>query len=346
MKTEQQEDPFPDDSDWQPGVSVIEIKKKKGKTGKTVGRRTVGKSRCKVCKKVVKKINMHMKTTHPEVKFEEQPKKKRGRKPNLKKFQCSSCDFNANSKNKVIEHAFIEHEEPLTCSECSLMFENVLLFQKHARTHAIPCEICGKHVMEAGMKRHMDYIHSDTADMEPCQVCGKILRKAQLKGHMAKVHTDKILSCPQCPHTSKSSYDLKRHIDRKHTEAKLVNCPWCGRATKEFERHLRNNKCNIPETERTIKVVYACEHCGKEFKTQASLLKHFKTVHEKVKDFHCDQCNYKTTTSYNLRVHVKRVHERRPLKDICPHCDKAVVQLDYHIETYHGELIAYEMKSV
>ena len=60
-----------------------------------------------------------------------------------------------------------------------------------------------------------------------------------------------------------------------------------------------------------------------------------KAIHEKIKDFHCSLCDYKTYAKSNLYIHVKRMHEGRQLKESCPHCDKLVVHLEYHIRTYH-----------
>ena len=347
VKKEEDYDQHMDDYEWKPNINVITFKKK-GKVKRLgKGGKLLGKSSCPVCNKVVKKLSIHMQSAHPDVKPEDEPDtaSKRGRKRASVFYQCQSCDFEVKTEKKLREHMFTEHDIPFSCEECNLIFDSLEQYVKHLRTHTLSCEICNKNVMD--MKRHMENMHTEEGDkMEPCHVCGKILRIRQMKGHISKVHADKLYPCSICPHTSKTNHDLQKHIKRKHTEANPVNCPWCGRLTKDLDRHLRNNKCNVPESERTINVVYACEHCGKEVKSQASLLNHFRIVHEKIKNHECDQCNYKASTNYNLRIHQKRIHEKRPLKEMCPHCDKSFVNLDYHIETYHGELVGYEMKNV
>ena len=56
--------------------------------------------------------------------------------------------------------------------------------------------------------------------------------------------------------------NLKRHIERMHEDAVRQCCPWCGGKTKDLERHLKSNECNVPEEERTKKVKQKCEICG------------------------------------------------------------------------------------
>ena len=47
-----------------------------------------------------------------------------------------------------------------------------------------------------------------------------------------------------------------------HEDAVRQCCPWCGGKTKDLERHLKSNECNVPEEERTKKVKQKCEICG------------------------------------------------------------------------------------
>ena len=53
------------------------------------------------------------------------------------------------------------------------------------------------------------------------------------------------------------------------------------------------------------------------------------------KKFHCDQSEYKSYSKHNLFLHIKRVHEKKPLKEICPECNKGCVKLEWHMQTYH-----------
>ena len=350
------------DPEYKP--KTIKFQKKNGKKGVRKTKKASGK--CKVCKKVVKKLESHVKNVHSDkaypcsdcdyvgkmaydtkkhvIRMHDGEKKKTIRKPrtsSMKVFQCKDCDFSCALEKKLKEHEFSKHGKPLDCESCHVSFQDVESYTKHVRNHTVTCNVCGKSILEIGIQRHMEYMHGETSEkFEVCSICGLSLKASGMNQHIKKVHNYNMHSCPHCQYIAKTSYDLNRHIKRKHEEANVVNCPWCGRLTKDLDRHLKNNQCNIPEHERTNNnPQYACEHCNKTFKKEVALVRHFKIVHEKIKDFQCDQCNYKTSTGFNLRIHVKRVHERKPLKEMCPHCDKAFIQLDWHIQTYHGELV-------
>jgi len=349
-----------DDKEWKPSAACIKFTKKK-LVKKKVGPKK--KTRCPVCDKVVKKLDLHMKSVHPgkpvpcseceyvaksayQLKKHKErlhgkvPKKRKVRDPNVKVFNCDLCDFNARLDVKLKVHQFEKHKKPLICHDCNMTFTQVDLFTQHIKQHRTTCTICGKSVIN--IQNHMYHMHGEeSTKMEVCAHCGVSIKARAMSGHLKKVHGTKVFPCPHCQYAAKTSHDLKRHVGRKHTEANVVNCPWCGRMTKDLERHLKNNLCNIPEEEKqklNVKM-YVCNSCPKQFKTEASLLNHFKIVHEKVKDFECSLCTYKTSTNYNLKLHVKRVHEKKPLKEMCPHCENSYLNLDWHIETYHGELL-------
>ena len=363
---------FKDDGDpeYKPNKpTLINISKKMKKKGIKKG-----PGKCPRCLKHVKKLHTHMITVHGEKTFpcpqcdyvgkipqalknhirrihcagEEGEEKKVAKKRKVraqtnKVFKCSNCDFTCGQDKKIKEHEYEAHGTAPECQECNVVCDTIEDYLKHVKSHTVTCDVCGKALLKEGIDRHMETMHgAESEKMEVCSICGLSIKALSLPGHIKKVHTFKMYPCPSCSYQAKTDYDLRRHVKRKHEESNVVNCPWCGRLSKDLERHLKANQCNIPEHERTIdEPKFACEHCNKMFKKEAALLRHFRIVHEKIKDFQCDQCQYKTSTAFNLRIHVKRVHERKPLKEMCPHCDKAFIQLDWHIETYHGELVTH-----
>ena len=182
---------------------------------------------------------------------------------------------------------------------------------------------------------------------EVCPHCGKSIQSQNLSNHIKYVHDRdfKWVQCPNCEHMAKTQCDLKRHISAKHTESNPVNCPWCGGYTKHLERHLKMHQCNVPESERVIKERSKCPLCEKTFHKVEAMKSHIQSIHEKIKNFQCDQCDFKTYNKSNLYGHVKRVHEGRSYKEQCPHCPKIVVNLEYHIETYHQGHIGHKGKA-
>jgi len=357
-----------DDKEWNP--KKINITRKKGRKK---GKKGSSKTNCPICNKAVKNKELHMKNVHSE---ESHPcsecdyigksayyTKKHaervhsntsspGRKINRKKktnnvLRCGQCEFSCAKDTALQEHQFTAHGQILTCEPCNMNFDDLETYSFHIKKHTVACDICGKSIQESGIQKHMDLMHGELSEQfEVCPECGISIKTASIAAHIKKVHTSNLKACTFCDYSAKTEYDLNRHIKRKHTESTVVNCPWCGRLTKDLDRHLRNNQCNIPEHERTNTTKFECDQCGKQFRQQKTLINHFRAVHEKIKDFKCDQCSYRTTTNFNLKIHVRRVHERKPLKEMCPHCDKAFMNIEWHINTYHGELLANAVKAV
>ena len=169
-----------------------------------------------------------------------------------------------------------------------------------------------------------------------CPTCGASV--LSLKDHIARVHNRVgFRKCDYCDYEFPPG-DMKRHVASAHTESVTHHCPWCGRFTKDLPRHLKRQQCNVPEDERIQVEKETCTICGKILANKHSLNKHMQQ-HDPTKVKHCDQCEYKTTNNFNLVAHIKRVHEGRPLKEQCPHCNKTVISIEWHIKTYHGGIV-------
>ena len=262
-------------------------------------------------------------------------------------LRCDVCaDFKTNSQKSLDRHMFEKHEQTM-CSICGMNFSKFKLFYYHSLTHKDPevCSECGQEFKTpALLKKHITQIHSNLP-REMCPYCGKAFcGKASLQGHIDRIHEKnfKPFPCQHCDYIAKNKAELEYHVERRHGESNPVSCPWCGRFVKRLDKHLQRNKCNIPESEREEKPKLQCPLCPKTIgghEPERALKRHIRSIHEQVKDIHCDQCDYKTYSKCNLYVHVKRMHEGRSYKEQCPHCPKIVVNLEFHIETYHGNLI-------
>ena len=240
-----------------------------------------------------------------------------------------------------------------TCPHCGKSYTAKTCLKKHLKhfeangecVRRVTCSQCGKILKgETSLKSHIRTYHEEKEkEWEDCVECGKRLQRVSMKHHIFVQHSDAFVpfQCQHCEYPAKSKAELKRHIKIKHEEANPVNCPWCGNYVKCLERHLRRTECNIPENERKEVKTTSCDICLKKFTSKCtsninlSLEKHKKTVHEKIKDVHCERCDYKTYTKNNLYVHVKRMHEGRPYREQCPKCPKMVVNIEWHIRTYH-----------
>ena len=116
--------------------------------------------------------------------------------------------------------------------------------------------------------------------------------------------TLRLLSSVSHPIPSNINRKPKNMKPEKPTNPNPLNCPWCGRLTKDLTRHLKENQCNVPEEERIAKPKVKCKYCDKEFRTQGKVKIHINKVHE-LKLIYCDQCDYKTDLAGNLRLHVQ-----------------------------------------
>ena len=260
---------------------------------------------------------------------------------------CDTCEnFMTTSKKNYEKHLFEKHEQTM-CEVCGLNSTDFSSFYKHALTHKAAtyhCKDCGESFKtEATLNMHVGQLHISDSDesKEVCPFCGKFYSKMYIKTHILHNHMKtKTLTCPQCDFIGNDPTNLKRHIKQRH-EYGGDKCQWCGKHVKDMEQHLQRTQCNIPESERSDKIVVKCDTCLKEFTGRnirdinSKLKRHIQRIHEQVRNVHCDQCSYTTYCKSNLYVHVKRMHEGRPYKEQCPHCPKVVVNLEWHLKTYH-----------
>ena len=63
---------------------------------------------------------------------------------------------------------------------------------------------------------------------------------------------------------------------------------------------------------------FKCQQCNYTFSFNSRLIKHIRTVHDKIRDFHCSHCEYTCSIYGNLERHIKTVHYK--IKDF--QCDK------------------------
>ena len=287
---------------------------------------------CEFVGNLSREIKRHIKQMHPKV---VRRLKRYGKK---EKLGCDYCGFFTYWEESLKQHEIEMHGKTIVCSTCNDLFDDPKSYSAHFETNRISCHECGTSIMEKGFARHLKYMHGDgPITMEKCSICGKILKASQLNGHIKKVHGEKV-ACSHCDYRAGSKHDMERHIRRRHGSAAVANCQWCGRLTKDLDRHLKMNQCNVPKHERNNlpEVLCVFVNCGKNFKNDRDMKRHIEVVHDKKRPFGCGDCAYTASTRFNLQIHVKRVHERKPIKDTCPFCNKPCIGLDWHIRTYHA----------
>ena len=260
-------------------------------------------------------INIKRSVLEAENKPKTNVKKKKSERKisvNPKEMRCDACQFVTKYERKFEKHCFENHEQTM-CSDCGLTFTEFGLYRKHILSHRepIPCPHCPRQFRTVeSLQKHVRYNHDNSSprkvkEKEMCPTCGKYVQSLNI--HMKAVHQA------------------------------LVPCPYCGKSVKKLKSHIENTQCNLPEDQRTIEMAQ-CPFCSKQIK-KSKLKAHIRIMHEEKDKYQCGQCGYKTGHKFNLDQHVKK-HEGKPLKEICPSCNKECVSLAWHIRTYHTSIIS------
>jgi len=266
-------------------------------------------------------------------------KRKKGRPKKDRKLAlfCDQCKFNKGfrTKNAQQKHMLKFHQLTVHCESCNQSYSNYENFQEHIKTHVIECSNCNKKFSSfRKLKIHINNVHGEKS---PCPHCGIFVKNVNI--HIYNKHADRELkACPVCDYTTTSTSIVNRHYRRKHTEMNVTNCGFCGALTKDLNHHLQMAQCNKKKDE---KITYQCDDCEKKFTMEASLAKHRRGIHLKIKDKICPHCSYCTYSGSNLKLHVNRVHlGNRPRKETCEYCNRNSFNIQYHLKLYHAEKCA------
>ena len=238
------------------------------------------------------------------------------------------------------------------CSECNIRFSFEITLKKHLdRSHKgsenlnrkIKCKVCLKMFSTYfSLKFHRAQAHADYTSKvlymrgvpNNCDMCGLTVR--YLEDHMENIHINPDRNkkiCPKCDFVGRPG-TLKQHLENKHTADKIKTCPFCAEVFKNVEGHLERTNCGRKPEDFHKKV--PCPQCDKLMASKDILGRHIKYMHHKVKDNQCDQCDYKSNIAGNLRLHINKRHSGGSVKkQPCPHCNKSIGNLSYHIEIYH-----------
>ena len=226
-----------------------------------------------------------------------------------RRFQKDKLKINLQSNNKL---GLNDYNEPPKGKYYKLVEKTAITQEDPLKCQFCPGRFYTRDHLQKHEQNHEKNLENNyEEEREKCQKCGKnVIRK-----------------------------DMHRHL--KFVHGPPISCPWCGVISKHLRRHLRRNKCDIPEDQRTKEDTFPCHICSKMIR-KTKIKSHVNLVHGN-KRFECDKCDYKSYSNHNLYLHVKRVHEQKSLKEICPECNKECVSLDWHIKTYHTSVSHVEL---
>lgn len=201
-----------------------------------------------------------------------------------------------------------------TCNLCGLQLNSKCLLKKHEKRHEdlnkYKCLICKQsYASECAFKLHLKKHRKDNRCYK-CVYCNIKFKTVQnCRSHMM-THLKQLIKTRTEP------------LDKNKT---LNRIPIILKTTHEHET-LRTKTCfikNTKESERTqdksVDFKHKCCECGKSFRYQAWLKKHFNYTHSTVSNYECLECLRKFRTKQSLEVHMA-IHKKDRNKFNCQVC--------------------------
>ena len=173
-------------------------------------------SPCKVCGKLVKHLNSHMKI-HSKGKT----------------FDCETCSQKFCTLATMKRHTSMVHLQikPYSCKVCSKSFALKFQLKDHEEMHngELPCEQCDKTFPSTNyLKSHIRNKHMPKVLMTParCEICKKTLYDAKtLTRHNRLLHsTKRPFSCKFCPRSYALRSMMNSHVRATHTRENSLKC--------------------------------------------------------------------------------------------------------------------------
>ena len=237
------------------------------------------------------------------------------------RWECNLCHYRTIKKSLLLQHCKTAHTN-MKEFKCDL------------------CEYSTNH--KRGLIRHNKAVHLNIKEYK-CQQCTKeFTQKSHMSLHIRTVHEGlKEFQCDKCSFESNRRDKLERHKKEVHGETKTHACEDCAFSTSipgNLIKHIKlvhRNKCDQCNLNFTRKYnmtyhmmtvhnngqIYKCDSC--EFITKMGypyLVRHKRTVHQKIKDHVCD-CGFSTGKKSNLLRHNWTVHKKEASKIKCDLCD-------------------------
>ncbi|XP_054720815.1 uncharacterized protein LOC129230441 [Uloborus diversus] len=208
--------------------------------------------KCKICQKSFsseEEIIEHFKTKHP-------------------RCICSECNYMAELPYVIKRHFYRHINNGCFCKICGKKYKDHYILKMHMKmVHfppevLFPCEKCDKKFSrKAHLKRHLrihepikpykcpfcEYKGCEKSDItkhlliheapkHKCEVCGKCFRHLKNKELHLKRHSgQRDYKCGVCDFYGYTFTDIRKHIERRHSDAKLFTCTQCGQAYKTGE---------------------------------------------------------------------------------------------------------------
>ncbi|XP_026464054.1 zinc finger protein 317-like [Ctenocephalides felis] len=223
-------------------------------------------------------------------------------KSTLKCFICPRTFYRVKKlKNHMQAHAV---NNLLSCPVCKASYKTRNILELHIKSHKNTLECNLNEINDISEEKNeniTDVIQENLSLI--CDLCGKIFTKrTSLTQHKKRSHGEARYSCELCDFSSKSSFNLRRHLI-SHTSERPIICDQCGMAfrnasaLKEHILYAHNKDCQ-----------HQCEMCPKKFKVKSALSRHLQSCHSNERPYACQWCKQAYKRSSHLRRHELQRH--------------------------------------
>ncbi|XP_023298755.2 transcription factor grauzone-like isoform X1 [Lucilia cuprina] len=355
VNEEEDDDFLPDQiSSEDDDVPLIKLKStKKTKNAKTKRKRTPAKTR--------------------EIKEKKPAKKKLSAQEEVAMSMdlvCDICQTRVETWKELREHFLLAHTKTPYIKCCDITYRKPRELIEHLEWHKNPdmfkCQICDKNMSSArNLTIHITSEHPDEADsveFYECEHCSKRIRNYNLfKKHLRSHNKDKEVECHICNKRCATIYRLRNHIASVHNNIYHHICDICGKKFKSktsFQKHYDEHQgiveppaqCTICgawlKNQHSLRVhhqthedtQFACDICGKFFKTKKNLSRHKGYWHRRERNLSCSYCDKVFREKRNLDEHMA-MHTDTNLYT-CPHCGKesrSKSNMYVHIKRQHPD---------
>lgn len=157
---------------------------------------------------------------------------------------------------------------------------------------------------------------------------------SQLELAGSNVGSGKLHNCPHCQYCASTAYNLKVHINNRHTnEVKFEcnQCPFYSYTKTSLNYHLKSHNQDEYQD---------CPQCSYRTHSKSGLLNHIKT-HQKERPFKCPHCPYAAARKMTLKEHMEVLHNARREVFCCEKCSfktNWARALKKHMKAHNGDL--------
>ena len=255
-------------------------------------------------------------------------------------FKCDICDRSYSTKWNLGIHKREEHKinyQDKDSDNNKFKFSYQSNAKKEKRKIYYKCNLCDcQYINIYDLTEHKNSKHNVKA-------------MSRLSGHRvshemrAEPKKSLMYSCewPGCDYKANTQKTVEKHKVCVHLPDSISRRFACTHPECDKKFKAKKHLISHLETHSTERV--KCEICGKDFKTEPSLMYHIKSQHSKGKIFVCDHndCEFEANTVSKLNYHKEKAHTIPTIVCAFEGCDKLFTNIHFmkeHMQSHNTEL--------